>query len=716
MEKKILCTLGPSSLDKKVIERFTALGVNLLRINLSHTDITNLPNQINFIRKYTSVPICIDTEGAQVRINLNDLNEFYAHENQVFKVYKNNASEIQLNPGLIFSQLKVGDLLTIGFDSVLGRVVEKGEESLSIRVIEAGTIGNNKAVTVLKKVQIPPFSEKDLEAFKICQEFKIKDIALSFTNFASDITELRSKFSYPINIISKIECENAVKNLDEIVQKSEAILIDRGDLSREYSLERIPSLQERIIKTANKFNTDAFVATNLLESMIEDKSPTRAEVNDVFTTLSQGARGLVLAAETAIGKYPVKSVRMIKTLINEYNDPSLNQDTDFFETKMSFLNPPHGGKLVQGEYLEISDEELSTLPSIVVDENTLTDCDQITSGVYSPLKGFLDKEQLESVLFESKVEGNIAWTLPILLQIKSLNPEFKNEDRIALKDVNGNAYYIIKAPKIFKYDLEKLCKNWFNTNSYDHPGVAKCMSSGEYFIGGEVAKLKDRPRRFESEIYSPKELRYIFNCKGWSKIVGFHSRNVIHRCHEAIQKHSLNLTDADALLLSPVIGEKKKNDFNSDVILRSYQLMIDKNYYPQNRVFLAPFSTYSRYSGPREAVFTMLCRKNLGCSHFILGRDHTGVGNFYDKYASQRYIDSFDNLGIEPVFVDEFAYNFDEKDYTPVTPNQKFGRISGTELRESLLRNEDLPSWFVRDEILRFLQDELKAGKDIFVQ
>ena len=310
---KLFITLGPSSLNKKFLSNIDKKYVKLLRINLSHTNIKDLIKIINFIRRYTNIPICLDTEGAQIRTSKLKNNVLKLLPNKIIKINKNNNnnSKITLLPRDIHKKLKKGDILSIDFNSAVVKIIKEGIDTLECKVLQAGVIGSNKSVSVNRDIEIPPYTDKDLEAFSIGEKLNIMNYALSFTSQADDITNLRSRFKKKINIISKIESKKGLCNLSDILKEADNILIDRGDLSKEIPLHEIPKKQKEIIAKAIKSKTPVYVATNLLESMVTRMEPTRAEVNDVYNTLIDGATGLVLAAETAIGKYPDKCIDMI---------------------------------------------------------------------------------------------------------------------------------------------------------------------------------------------------------------------------------------------------------------------------------------------------------------------------------------------------------------------------------------------------------------------
>tara|TARA_Y100000590_G_scaffold57391_2_gene60324 strand:+ start:5958 stop:6932 length:975 start_codon:yes stop_codon:yes gene_type:complete len=317
---EIFATVGPSTLNKKFLTAINKRKVNLLRINLSHTKIKDLESTVNFIKRYTKIPVCFDTEGAQIRTTSIFKNKMILKTNTSVFIHKNKQSKksFSLTPIEAFDLINEGDILSIDFDSVQIKIIEKKNLSLKATVINGGSIAINKGVSVNRQIKLASFTKKDIQAFKIAKDLKIKNIALSFASTGQDVKRLREIFKYPINIISKIESKRGLKNLKNIISESNGILIDRGDLSREVPLENIPQTQKNIINVAKKMKKSVYVATNLLESMVIKKDPTRAEVNDIYNTLIDGANGLVLAAETAIGNYPLECINMISKVAKVY--------------------------------------------------------------------------------------------------------------------------------------------------------------------------------------------------------------------------------------------------------------------------------------------------------------------------------------------------------------------------------------------------------------
>lgn len=717
---EILCTLGPASLDRRTIQRLEQSGATLFRINLSHTKLAELAGIIQTIRDATQVPICLDTEGAQIRtgefvdgsINLRDNTVVRVHFRRVPADDKN----FNFYPPGIAKLLRLGDFVSIDFNSALVQVIAKDSDCVLMRVLQGGLVGQNKAVTVERDIPMPPLTDKDQAALKLGCEMGLSHFALSFAGRGEDVQQLRRLVGEGTFIISKIESRSGIENLEEIAASSDALLIDRGDLSRQVPIELLPQTQKSVIQRAKAVACRVYVATNLLESMVSMPTPTRAEVNDIYNTLADGTDGLVLAAETAIGKYPIQCASMVSKIIRGFQRDELNGNQFYPLDAVSLLMEPHGGRLVHREAVPADLADIERLPRLAIPERDLMDCEQFAYGTYSPLTGFMTRETLESVLGTYRLPSGEVWTLPILLQVNSEDiAAFALGDRVALTDDKGIVRALLDVSEIFRYDLESLAERMYGTTSRKHPGVARLMRRGDCFLGGDVTLVQPLSSPHRHYLLTPAQTRFIFTRLGWSQVVAFHSRNPAHRGHEAIQLEALERTGADGIYINPVIGPKKRGDFLPEPILLSYQTLLEFGCYPKGKVVLGSFFTYSRYAGPREAVFTALCRKNMGCSHFIVGRDHTGVGNFYPRDANRALFESLGDIGVKPVFFETVGYNTETGKYE-VDRGQPLSMISGTEVRETLRADKHLPDWFMRELVQEVLLAEMRSGKPLFVE
>jgi pyruvate kinase len=326
---KILCTLGPASLAPGVIEGLDNQGVDLFRINLSHTPSGAVRNTVELVQRHSATPICLDSEGPQVRCGTVD-GEILLDAGQQVRLtadpVNGSSARLSLWPASVFPALRVDALLGIDFDGALLRVTDVDDAGASAVVVSSGRVRSNKGVSIDPKPGLAALSEKDLASIEIGAELGIRHYALSFAASARDVTRLRELAPAGSHLIAKIESRDGVRNMDEITAAADSVLVDRGDLSREIPLESVPYYQKAIVRRANRWNRPVYVATNLLESMVTNRVPTIAEANDIANTLLDGVHGLVLAAETAVGRDPVGAVEMVKRAVQAFervNDSQL---------------------------------------------------------------------------------------------------------------------------------------------------------------------------------------------------------------------------------------------------------------------------------------------------------------------------------------------------------------------------------------------------------
>jgi pyruvate kinase len=320
--RRVICTIGPASLKPRIIRRLQALGVSLFRINLSHTPLEEVGPAVAFLQEHSTVPICLDSEGAQVRTGTFAAVPTDLRKDSVIQVHRypisGDAQQFNFTPPVTLELLQLGDLITIDFHTVVVQVMEIQSDRAVLRVRKGGSVGSNKACNVHRGIDLPAITVKDRKAIEIGREMGVEHFALSFANRPEDVQEMRELIGPAATLISKIESRSGIANLEGIALISDAILIDRGDLSRQVPLEQIPAQQKDIIGRVKAIGRPVFVATNLLESMVHSPVPTLAEINDIYNTLHDGADGLVLAAETAVGKFPVGCVVMVRRVIAEF--------------------------------------------------------------------------------------------------------------------------------------------------------------------------------------------------------------------------------------------------------------------------------------------------------------------------------------------------------------------------------------------------------------
>lgn len=345
-----------------------------------------------------------------------------------------------------------------------------------------------------------------------------------------------------------------------------------------------------------------------------------------------------------------------------------------------------------------------------INENIAMDIEQLTNGGFSPLKTFMNKKELDSVLENMRLPSGKIWPIPILFP--KPNKEIKIGEKIILKFRNVD-FAIITIDDIFTYDIKKMAMKFFGTIDDEHPGVEKIMKATNEFITGKISKIKKLSEILNLEVFDPSQVKEKIKQSGWKKVVGFHTRNPPHSAHEFLHKEGLRHTDG--ILIHPVIGSKKKGDFTNAAILNCYKIY-STIALSENNCIMTPLLTYSRYAGPREAIFTALVRKNYGCTHFIVGRDHTGVKNFYGKYESQEIFMRFPDLGIEPIF---FSEPYFCKICNKITTDKEckcgengYVEISGTIIRKAIVDKTELSEIYIREEILK----ELQRLEEVFIK
>lgn len=719
---KVLCTLGPSSLNRGTIERLEKRGVDLFRINLSHTPLDRVAETIKLIQSFSSVPVCLDTEGAQVRtgsvpapITVSESDHIHLTPEPGF----GSAEKITLTPASLFNELQPNQLVTLDFDGVMLLVLSAGPDGADTVVINSGKIGSNKAVVIIPAPALPALSEKDREAVAIGRRLGVKHYALSFTNSADDVRQLRELTGPDSVIISKIESKRGVINLSEILASADEILIDRGDLSREVPLENIPLLQKAIIRKANQVKVPVNVATNLLESMIVNRKPTRAELNDIVNTLLDGANGLVLAAETAIGRHPVGAVDMVLNMIERFRRSSEGyRIEDLLEGSPAQLPALHGQKSLDAwpsRRRRTSPAIVDRLAGIEIDAETVIDVEQLAHGVYSPLRGFMTREELESVLENNRLPSGDVWTMPIVLQGKSQEfAAFQPGQSVRLIDSrSGQPLAVLQIEDKFEIDRDRVAQRWFGTADDRHPGVRRFARRGLTLLGGPIEYLGSPSASRSPYDLTPAQTRTIFDVKGWSKVVAFHTRNAPHLAHEHLIAEARDRCHADGVFIHPAVGPQRPGEFASQTVLGAFERLIHLAF---PNALLTAFANYPRFAGPREAVFHALCRKNFGCTHFVLGRDHEDEHGFYSAGVNRVLFESLGNIGITPVFFDT-VYFSDAQGVTVEAPATASGlrEISGKRIRELLSNEQTVPTWCMRPELSQWLTEIQNAGTQLIV-
>ncbi len=365
------------------------------------------------------------------------------------------------------------------------------------------------------------------------------------------------------------------------------------------------------------------------------------------------------------------------------------------------VSRPHGGRIVRRVASEKTRDrilgEAREYPKLDIEHGEAIDVENIAHGVYSPLTGFLTEDDLVSVLDHMRLSDDTPWTIPIVLDADTA--DFDAGDEILLR--HGNSIIArMHVEEIYRFDRKEFAEKVFRTTDPNHPGVSKVYSMKKYLVGGEIELVNELENLFFRYTLRPVETRVLFRERGWKTVVAFQTRNVPHLGHEYVQKAAL--TFVDGLFINPVLGRKKKGDFRDEVIIRAYESLF-RHYYPKDAAVLATVRYEMRYAGPREAIHHAIMRKNFGCTHFIVGRDHAGVGDYYGPYDAWEIFDEFPDLGIAPMFIREAFYcrkcggmvnakicNHDGKYRV---------RISGTALRSMISEGTAPPEHMMRKEV-----------------
>jgi sulfate adenylyltransferase len=370
------------------------------------------------------------------------------------------------------------------------------------------------------------------------------------------------------------------------------------------------------------------------------------------------------------------------------------------------LIKPHGGSLVDrtGE----RPDNLDSLEVVTLTPREVSDLDLLASGALSPLEGFMGRGDYEGVVDSMRLANGLPWALPVCLAVDAA----PSGDRVALADESGRKLAVLEVAEVYEYDRDREAENCFRTTDEAHPGVARLYAQKPRYLAGRVTVFERPESSFPELALDPRETRAAFAERGWRRVVGFQTRNPIHRAHEYLTKVALETVDG--LLVHPLVGDTKGDDVPADVRVDCYRVLLD-GYYPEDRVVLSAFPAAMRYAGPREAIWHAICRKNYGCSHFIVGRDHAGVGDYYGTYDAQLIFDEFEPhaLDIEPMFFEHsfFCKACGTMASAKTCPHGKDDHVflSGTKVRELLGAGEVPPEEFTRREVAQVLIEAYRA-------
>ena len=375
------------------------------------------------------------------------------------------------------------------------------------------------------------------------------------------------------------------------------------------------------------------------------------------------------------------------------------------------MGEPHGGKLVSRH----SSSSLEGMDAIEVSYDLRSDVENIADGVFSPLEGFVGRDDFESIVKKGRLAGSgLAWTVPIVLDVDEATAARARQAREVALATAGERFASLKVEDAFAFNRLESAKSIYGTDDQKHPGVDKMANMKSHLLSGRIKvskRIQQSPLRRRR--MTPQQTRAQFAAKGWKTVVGFQTRNVPHVAHEMLQKAALNLYDG--LFMNPLIGKKKQGDFKDEVILAAYETLIE-NYYPVDRAVFATLHTEMRYAGPKEAIQHAIMRKNFGCTHFIVGRDHAGVGTYYHPFASHEIFKNYPDLGIQPVFFPAFYYckkclSYANERNCPHGPEVR-DELSGTKMRRMVISGEIPAEHLMRPEVAKLIV----SFKEPFVQ
>lgn len=378
---------------------------------------------------------------------------------------------------------------------------------------------------------------------------------------------------------------------------------------------------------------------------------------------------------------------------------------------ISRIPKPHGGELINKF---ATDTNIDEMFSVEVNNDLRNDIENIADGIFSPLEGFVGQDDFQSIVEFGRLKNDLPWTIPIILDVDEQTAVKMKDAREVTLRTGSNHFGIVYVEEVYSFDKLHVIKSIYQTDDPKHPGVIKMTMMKDRLIGGKIEVIKRIPQSpLRVHRLNPFETRSEINKRGWKTVVGFQTRNVPHIAHEMLQKVAMNIYDG--LFISPLIGKKKPGDFKDEVILTAYESLI-KNYYPRDKAMFVTLHTEMRYAGPREAIHHAIMRKNLGCSHFIVGRDHAGVGDYYHPFAAHQIFEDYPDLGIEPVFFPVFYYCKKCLGYANdrnCPHGQEFKEeLKGRNIRKMVSSGEIPAEHLMRPEIAKIIL----SYKNVFVQ
>ena len=603
---KILATLGPASLTPATIQRLDERGVDIFRINLSHAPFETLAETIELIRANTRKPICLDSEGAQVRNGYTEPGTVLVEGAKLRLTAQDllsNAAVLSLRPASVLSGIRPNSLITVDFDSVLLRVLSIGGPDAEAEVLVGGTVGSNKAVNIFPPAPLPVFTEKDIASINLGLEMGIDHFALSFANAGADVAALRAMVGPAAFLMAKVESLRGVENLESIAAEADAVLIDRGDLSREVAIENIPLLQREIMRVVRAAGKQVYVATNLLESMVTSRTPTRAEVNDITSSLEAGADGLVLAAETAIGAYPVRAAEMVSAVARRFASASSGiSRRDLAQAESLLLPGVYGGR--SSRLPGVSVAEAAALPVVDIDEVGVADIAQFRAGLYQPLTGFMTRAETEHVFRRWTLPNGLKWSLPLVLPVSAAAAGNATAGaRLALRDpATGGICAVLHVTERWETDASGFAARLFPAGGRSAELAA---ARGPILLAGPLALLDDRDDRVAAlPQLSAEQVRTIFAMKGWTRAAAFEPAAAVDEGTVAHVRSAVNSFEGDGVLVRLGSDDAAAHEpWSARAIERHLSVATSNPWTPLDA---------------RTAGLLAIQARNSGCSHLIL--------------------------------------------------------------------------------------------------
>jgi sulfate adenylyltransferase len=367
------------------------------------------------------------------------------------------------------------------------------------------------------------------------------------------------------------------------------------------------------------------------------------------------------------------------------------------------IPPPHGGKLINRSNL--TKRNLNGMFLIEVSNDLRNDIENIADGIFSPLEGFIGHDDFQSIIKFGRLKNDLAWTIPIVLDVDEQTARKMKDAKEVTMAIGTDHFGVLQVEEVYSFNRLATAKSIYQTDDPRHPGVTKMLHMKEWLIAGKIEIIK-RFSDFQLRKHrmNPCETRSEIQRRRWKTVVGFQTRNIPHIAHEMLQKAALNIYDG--LFVNPLIGKKKKGDFKDELILKAYEILME-NYYPKNRAMFVTLHTEMRYAGPKEAIHHAIMRKNFGCSHFIVGRDHAGIEDYYRPFAAQEIFTDYPDLGIQPIFFPAFYYCKKCLSYANerTCPHGLEFReeLSGTKMRKMVVSGEIPAENLIRPEIAKLI-------------